>query len=175
MKYENGKIYRLVCKKTGKQYIGSTTQPLYKRKFGHKGHFNFYMNGKGAWCSSFEIILNNDYDIVLVEEYPCQNKEQLFKKEQEWIDRTECVNKVEYWKLYRERNKEYFKEYNKKRYEECDKEVKKRIDAEHYIQNKEKMLEKVLCSCGATVAKCGITRHEKTKKHRKQSDIIKFN
>lgn len=32
-KYENGKIYRLVCNITGLNYYGSTCQPLHKRKW----------------------------------------------------------------------------------------------------------------------------------------------
>ena len=49
--YANGKIYRIVCNTTGKQYIGSTTRPLSERLNGHKKDLDKYLKGnrkKGA-------------------------------------------------------------------------------------------------------------------------------
>ena len=36
MDYKNGKIYRIVCEETGRQYIGSTCSTLVKRLSNHK-------------------------------------------------------------------------------------------------------------------------------------------
>ena len=46
MDYKNSKIYRIVCNTTNKQYIGSTTQPLFKRLSKHKCNYNEYLNKK---------------------------------------------------------------------------------------------------------------------------------
>lgn len=54
--------------------------------------------------------------IVLLEDYPCEDKEQLLKRERHYIESLICVNKripsrpqKEYKKLYREKNKESIK------------------------------------------------------------------
>jgi hypothetical protein len=80
----NGKIYKLECYTTGLIYIGSTIQPLIQRLQGHKRDYNYYLNGKN-YITSFEIIENKNYNIILLEEYPCDNKEQLHAKEAEYI------------------------------------------------------------------------------------------
>jgi hypothetical protein len=36
----------------------------------------------------------DDVDIVLLEDCPCERKEQLHARERHWIDNTECVNKI---------------------------------------------------------------------------------
>ena len=63
---------------------------------------------------SFDVMKNNDYKIVLIEECPCETKEQLLAREQYWIDNLVCVNKnntyhnsAEYKKKWNSENKEY--------------------------------------------------------------------
>ena len=70
--YENGKIYRIVCNKTGKQYIGATTILLSARLSQHKKLFNTKKT-----CLSREVIEGDDYAIYLIEDCPCERKEQL--------------------------------------------------------------------------------------------------
>lgn len=91
--YKNGKIYRIVCNLIGKQYIGSTCQNLSHRLQNHKNHYIEYLKGKYRWTTSFSIIENNDYDIVLVEDCNVENKEQLHQRERHYIESTENVNK----------------------------------------------------------------------------------
>lgn len=72
MDYKNSKIYTIRSPQTDKYYIGATTQPLSKRFHTHKQKLN---------CMSREIIgLGNAY-IELLEEYPCDTKEQLNARE----------------------------------------------------------------------------------------------
>ena len=92
--YQNGKIYQIIDNTTGRFYIGSTTQPLYERLRGHKKNFKEYLDGKGGYMTSFQIIGNDDYDIVLIENYPCQDKSQLNRREGEYIRINYCVNKM---------------------------------------------------------------------------------
>jgi hypothetical protein len=79
-KYNNGKIYKLVCSDTNNIYIGSTIQPLNLR-------FNSHICRKD-YASNF---LSNP-KIELLFNYPCESLLELRKKEREVIDNTECVN-----------------------------------------------------------------------------------
>ena len=89
MEYEKGKIYRLICNKTGLIYYGSTTKTLTARKRGHWGHYNSYLIGIGYYVSSFSIMENKDFDIELVEYYPCKNKQELCAREAFYIKNKE--------------------------------------------------------------------------------------
>ena len=86
--YSRGKIYRLVCNETGEQYIGSTIRTLAERLSNHTREAK---NEKMA-CKSKQIILRGDYSIVLVEEYPCENRNQLERRERHYIETMECIN-----------------------------------------------------------------------------------
>ena len=83
-KYQNGKIYKIVCNIKNDVYIGSTIQTLKERLYGHKS------NRKK--CSSGIIIDRGDYKIVLIEEYACDNITQLKKREGYWQSQIKCIN-----------------------------------------------------------------------------------
>ena len=61
--YENAKIYKLVCNKTGLICIGSTCQRLLcKRLSGHVAAYKFWENGKtNEYVTSFKIFFYGDY------------------------------------------------------------------------------------------------------------------
>jgi len=110
--YDSCNIYKIVCNTTGEIYIGSTVQPLRKRLAQHKAHKNTIARS---------IIDRGSYDIILIENLKCDNKDELHKKEREYIEKNECINtripnrtvKERY-----ERDKEDIKEYHKKYYQE---------------------------------------------------------
>jgi len=87
-KYQNGKIYTLRSHQTEKIYIGSTIQPLSQRFHHHKSKC------KITNISSKEIFKFDDAYIELLESYPCNNKEELNKREGELIrlNKEKCVN-----------------------------------------------------------------------------------
>ena len=117
-RYSRGKIYKIVDN-TGisPPYVGSTCEArlcrrLQKHKSSYKGWLN--KNWKQGHMRSFDVMKNNDYKIVLIEECPCETKEQLLAREQYWIDNLVCVNKnntyhnsAEYKKKWNLENKEY--------------------------------------------------------------------
>jgi len=113
--YSNSKIYKIVCNQTGLTYYGSTTQPLYKRKHQHEKAYERFLEGKtGPHYKSFEVLQGKDYEIILVEELQCENKEQLLRQERFHIENNECVNKnipTRTQKEYRDENKESMKEW----------------------------------------------------------------
>ena len=93
--YNNAKIYKIVCNKTGLVYIGSTCKKLCQRLSAHRTSYKRFLNGKSTKkILSFKVLENNDYDIVLIELCPCNTKEELHKKERNYIETLECVNKI---------------------------------------------------------------------------------
>ena len=129
--YTHSKIYKIIDNTNGNIYIGSTTQSLSQRLGNHTKDYKRYCNGGFHFVSSFEIIKNGNYEIILIQEVNCSNKEQLHKIEREHIEANECINlripsrtQKEYkdaQKKYRDENKNRMKEYQKKYREDKDK------------------------------------------------------
>ena len=94
--YKLAKIYKIVCRITGEVYVGSTCEPtLARRLVAHRSACKaFYEKNKGCCVASFQIILRGDYYIDLLENFPCNNNDELRKKEREYYDVIECINKV---------------------------------------------------------------------------------
>jgi hypothetical protein len=120
-KYQRGKVYAIVCRKTGRRYVGSTCEPNLARRLSQ--HVVDFKRAK-KYITSFDIIKDGDYYIVLLESYPCNSKDELRMCEQKHIDSCECVNQVkafqseEEWKQYQ---KQYMLKYSKQyRAEHCD-------------------------------------------------------
>ena len=91
--YSKGKIYKLIDNTNGNIYIGSTCLPtLAHRLAHHKHHYKEYKRGKRGLTSSFYILENGNYDIILLEEVKCTSRDQLFQRERFYIDSMNCVN-----------------------------------------------------------------------------------
>jgi len=157
--YQKSKIYRVVCSETGKQYIGSTVQPLYKRLHQHKTKNNF--------CSSNSLI---NPEIFLIENVCCNSKEELLSIERKFIETMDCINK----RVPNRTKKQHYKD-NKE-------EINKKAKEYHYL-NKEKILERkknfyydnnymVKCNCGKQITKNALTKHKKTKKHIDRMNLL---
>jgi hypothetical protein len=155
--YQKGKIYKLWSPQGDEIYIGSTIQLLHIRKSHHKN--------KSSLCQSK--ILFEKYDdvrIELLEEYPCNSKDELQKKEGEYIRNNDCVNK----KIPCRTKKEYY---------EDNKEEKKKIASKYREDNKEKIKENrttpFVCECGRTIQLMVKARHLKTKIHNDLMEELK--
>ena len=140
--YSLGKIYSLFCNKTGKKYIGSTTETLLcKRLAGHKSAYKRYLLGKGSYTTSFEILKEEDFYITLLEAVICNTKDELLMKEREWILKLDCVNKV----------------------------IPMRTPSEYYHDNIEiitaKKSLKIFCGCGSWYRTDNKVHHYATAKH----------
>jgi hypothetical protein len=92
--YSKGKIYKIVCNKTGLVYIGSTYRSLEQRLKGHEYNMERFIHTKKynpdklkkvCFCTSFFILLNKDYKIELIENYPCKSKLELETKECDYM------------------------------------------------------------------------------------------
>ena len=94
MDYSTSKIYRLQCS-SGSFYIGSTRNVLSKRLCEHKQKSITYPERR-----VYKHILENggwaNCKIVLIEAFPCANRQELVKKEDEYIrnqkETPECLN-----------------------------------------------------------------------------------
>jgi len=160
--YQLGKIYTIRCRADDTLiYVGSTTQPLYKRFHSHK------RDSEEERCKNMLLYqkINGDWDnwyIELYENCPCNTREELLKREGEVIRKIGNINiriagrnKQEYMKEYYENNKakknEYQKEYNENNkariaeYKEKNKtrlaECKNKYMKEYYEKNKARIAE----------------------------------
>ena len=74
--YQNGKIYRIVCRTTGIIYIGSTCEPTLARRLAlHRTNYKSYLVGKHNYTTSFKLLENYNDEILLLELYPCKTKD----------------------------------------------------------------------------------------------------
>lgn len=144
-KYNNGKIYTIRSYKTDLYYIGSTTQPLYKRLYEHRKAILSRNDGKRGYTSSEEILKFDDHYIELLEEFKCENKMQLEKREGELIreHKNNCVNKNimgRTEKEWREDNKDILKD-KRKHYYEDNKDIIREKHKQYNEDNKEHLSE----------------------------------
>jgi len=189
--YNNGKIY---CLTSGNlYYIGSTTNELNTRFAIHKHKHKLWKNNKYHYLSSFRIFDDCDEpEIILYENYSCNNLEELELREGKAIQKyktdygDKCVNILLLDKTRDERKeirkqkavvraKKYYLEHTEK----CNTKMK-----ENYLENKEARLKSVKeyslnnkdkisarnkeivnCECGDKITKPNLRRHIKSKKH----------
>lgn len=79
--YKNGKIYVIRNHVNDKVYVGSTTRALSKRMADHRD--NSKKHPERCLYTAFKEIGVDQFYIELVENYPCDNTEQLRKREGE--------------------------------------------------------------------------------------------
>ena len=142
--YKNGKIYKLVSNYFDKCYIGSTCQLLSSRLYQHKESYKRYLCEKFKFMTSFILFEFDNVQIVLIENYPCKNKEELHARERYWIENLECVNKViptRNKKEHYQDNKEEISQKQKDYYEENKEKILQK-NKDYYEENKEKILQK---------------------------------
>ena len=91
MDYKNGKIYCIRNNINDEVYVGSTTQSLSKRMVKHRSDAKCRNKDLTIYKTMNELGIDNFY-IELIEEHPCENKEQLGKKESEFIRQKGILN-----------------------------------------------------------------------------------
>jgi hypothetical protein len=186
--YQNSRIYKIIDLETNECYIGSTTIALSQRLAQHVSTYKSYLNGKSVYVTSFKIIANGNYDIVLIELFPCNGKEELHSRESDYCQSITCVNKIknqglynalckmEYIKQYREQHKnqhkqyyidnnEHLKEYSKQ-YTLNHKDQIKLYREEHKEQINNYQNTVIYCQCGRSHTRGYKTQHERTNKHK---------
>jgi len=148
--YKNSKVYR-VCSDLGDLvYYGSTTNKLWSRLAGHKRFYKKWKDGNRRFVTVFKLF--DDYGpenckIILVENCPCDSKDQLRQREDYYIQNHKCVNK--YGAI---RHPEKYKITNAKWFQDHKAEVSVKNQA-YWHKHKDKINEvrrtvKITCSCG---------------------------
>jgi hypothetical protein len=174
-RYNNGKIYKLVSNHTDKIYVGSTCKERLCQRLGvHKNDYKEWLkDNNNSYISSYELFKLGDVEIILLESIKCETKDELLKKEREYIEKYKdiIVNKIRpsrTRKEYREDNKEEIKQY-KKNYDVENKEEIKQYKKKYYEDNKDNILEKKKqiydCECGSSIVIGKKAHHLKTLKH----------
>lgn len=153
--YQNSKVYKIepiVDHVEGDVYIGSTTKPyLSQRLDTHRSEYKRWKLGKAGHVRSFDIFDKygiENCQILLIDSYACQNRDELRRRESHYIRTMKCNNKnvptrtkdeyEQYQKLYRETNKESLNEKKK---------------------------DKFTCQCGSNYTRVNYAQHCKSKKH----------
>ena len=144
MDYKNGKIYCIYNYINDDVYIGSSCQSLSKRMAEHRSakefskmkHYKLYQAMKEHGAENFYI--------ELYEEYPCENKEQLRKREGEVIRLMGTLNsriagRTRY--EYRKDNKDEIKEKRDKYIEENREAINER-KRQTYYENRDEILQR---------------------------------
>lgn len=191
--YSKCLIYKLCCNNPTITdiYIGHTTDKI-RRKQGHKNTYN-NPNSKKYNYYVYEFIRNNggwnNWSMIVVEEYPCENKNQAELRERHWIETESATlntyiptrthkeyceeNKEKYKKLkkmHSEKYKEEYKERHKLYYEERKEKIKEQRQTyyeEHKEEINEKNRRKCECKCGEEYSYGNRNRHMKSIKHLK--------
>lgn len=152
--YSKGQIYTIRNRNDDKKiYVGSTLQPLHKRFHQHK------INSKKEKCMNrlFYVEVNDNWEnwyIELYENFPCNNRTELNKKEGEVIRLIGTLNKniagrddeqyridnIDKIKQYRIENADKLKE-KAKQYRIDNADNKKEIDKRYYENNAERIKE----------------------------------
>ena len=103
-------IYKIICEITGDIYIGSSKNGLVRPL---KKDHEFYENHN-----------RNNCKISVEEIFEYKTKEDILWKEREWIEKTDCINKIRPIISVEER-----------------KEMRKKAEVKYYEKNKEKKIK----------------------------------
>jgi hypothetical protein len=158
--YQNAKIYKIITDLSDKVYIGSTTKKyLSQRLQGHRDDYIKWQKHKINHVSSIELFEEFGFEncrIVLIENYPCNSKDELISREEYWRKQFNCVNKRK-----AKRTLEELKEYNNNNY---NNKYKKRI------LNKRKLNREIKFICEIC---CRETNKDDLNKHKKRNYHIR--
>ena len=134
-KYSRGKIYKIECNITGNVYIGSTIEPTLARRLAkHRSDYNLYKQGNiTKYITSVKILEGGDYNIYLIENYPCLSKDELHAREGHYIKEFKVAGGCVNIKIMGRTKNEYFDD-NKEH-------LKKQLKI-YRLENQEKIREK---------------------------------
>jgi group I intron endonuclease len=133
-RYARGKIYKLVNNVDEEFYVGSTCTTLAKRLYGHKHHGT--KDKKRQVYVHLNAIGWQNVDIVLITEYPCNNKMELERQERYWIEELKPTLNQN----IPTRTSEEWKELKSKYYTD-NKERIREVQGQYRAENAEKLRE----------------------------------
>jgi hypothetical protein len=180
--YSRCLIYKLCCNDPTitDEYYGHTTDKI-RRKIQHK----YSCNNPNKYYNSYvyQFIRENggweNWSMIVVEEYPCENKNQAEVRERFWIETQQStLNKVIPTRTKQEwceEHKEEILEKRKQYYDEHKEEMlekRKQYYDEHKEEIREQRNQPFDCECGGSYTNRHKSRHMKTQKHLKYLDNL---
>jgi hypothetical protein len=194
MTYQNGKIYCIRNTIDDDIYVGSTTQPLCKRMVHHRSKMKMGSSYK-LHLKMADVGLDKFY-IELIENCPCENKEELRKREGFFIREMGTLNSyiagrttkdwfienqesaLNYRTIYFETHKNTLckkqHEYRESHKEQL-KEAKTRYCLEHKTIIQQKRSTIIICECGRQITHSHKSDHLKSKKHQQLMNELSLN
>ena len=181
-KYQQGKIYCIRNTINDMIYIGSTCQKLSQRMTNHRSDMNKPTHQNMKLYKAMNELGKENFYIELIEEYPCDNIEQLNRREGEIIRNLQPILNTQVAgrtiKEWREDNKEYLQEDKRiyhlenreKLNEKCRKWYKDNID-----KIKEFRSTVIKCPCGVSLTQQHNSRHLKSKHHQNYEKSLSEN
>jgi hypothetical protein len=183
--YQNGKIYKIWSPSIEEFYIGSTTQPLIKRLYKHKMNSQGQRNWNMKLYQSMRNTGKDNFRIELIENYPCDIKHELRKREGEIIrelkptlnSRIECRSMKEYLEDNKDimcaKYKQYYYEHRDKKL--ANMKTYRENNADKFKKYREEIQatrsEPFICDiCGGKYTRVHKLEHERSKKHMKALD-----
>jgi len=95
--YQKTKIYKIESNQGDKVYVGSTAKEYLSQRFQqHKHAYKRWQQGKCGKVMSYELFEEygpENCQIVLIESYPCNSKDEKNSREGHYIKELNCVNK----------------------------------------------------------------------------------
>jgi len=183
--YQKTKIYKIESHVGDKVYIGSTAKEYLSQRFQqHKNAYKQWKKGMGGKVSSYELFEEygpENCQIILIESFPCNNKDEKNKRECHFIKEFNCVNKVIITRTkqqYYQDNKDIIAEQRKDYYHDNKDNIIEHMK-EYYQDNKDKIIEhrKQIfdCECGCKITITCKARHNRSKKHMDRLKLDKQN
>ena len=152
------KIYKITCLETGLNYIGSTTKDdINFRVSQHINTYSSYLNNKSSYCTSFEVIRHGNITVDLLEEFTCDNKEDMQIRERYHIQNNQCVNK----NIPNRTIKQYY----------MDK-IEKYKNHYQKIKENDYYKKRYKCFCGGSFSINNMRQHCKTQKHNLNIPVV---
>jgi hypothetical protein len=177
--YQKGKIYKIWSPSKNLVYYGSTIETISARLAKHKSQYKAYTNDNAKlYVSSYLVLECEDYKIELIEDYPCNNKEQLHKREGDYIKNNECVNMQIAGRTKQEWEKENIDKVNEAKQKYCEanydkvKEAKQKYcetNPDKVKETKQKYCEKNVEKIRESQKKLYQVNIEKHKEYRKKN------
>jgi hypothetical protein len=190
--YQNGKCYKIEV--DGECYVGSTCQKLCKRMCGHRHNcktrnkdWNYLLydaiDKRGGW---------DNVAITLLEDFPCDTKEQLHARERYWFNIVQPTlnrkiptrSQSEYTRDTKQKKQQYDKEYRSNPQYKIKRKQKRLENVEHYRKkennyykkNKETINKKCVCPfCCKDIFFKDRIRHVRNKHPEKLDEFVASN
>lgn len=189
--FKNGKIYVIRNSVDDKKYVGSTCKRYESQRYQkHISSYKMFLNGYKKKMSRLlyehmQKIGVEHFFIELIENYPCDNLDELRRREGYWqrLLKSE-LNIYMAGRTHKEHYKEYKDEYKQRQKEYSEKNKDKIVQhkKEYYVNNKDNIVEKskkrytekkedlnqpFMCECGLKFTASHYERHCKSTYHQK--------